>query len=135
MKSSSYAGGVIRRLVAWVEDKLVRHVGIEGNSEAMQENRKIVDALYKLDAPHHKRHLKNGEVALSQLVIDLEELLAIDKGSWRSSTITCFCWNPKTNKPLHPNIETCRDAFVMAFFRFYLGSPWPLPSVTKFTNR
>ena len=37
-------------------------------------------------------------------------------------------------KPKHKRIDECKDAFVMMYYKFYLGSSWPLPSVTKFTN-
>jgi len=90
--------------------------------------------LYDLDAAHHYRKLKSGEIARSQLLSDLEALLKLDAGPWTSDSIICYCWCPDRKRHLHENIEACRDHFVMMYYTLYLGSPWPLPLVTKFTN-
>ena len=80
------------------------------------------------------RMQKDGSAKKSALLTDLEELLALDTGSWSSGLLVCNCWDPARNKPRHRNISECRDHFTMLYYRVFLGSSWPLPSVTKFTN-
>ncbi len=134
MKAGSYATGAMRRLHDYVKDKLVRLPGTKPAESTVAANTSIINALYDLAAPHHTRVSKTGEVLYSQLYRDLQELLTTDTGCWRSTRIVCHCYDPVTGKYLHPHVEACRDAFVMCYYKFYLGSAWPLPSVTKFTN-
>lgn len=134
MKFGGYISGVITRLYGFVDRHLVRYVGLLPNAQDEATNRKIVDAIFALDSPHHIRQNSKGEFAKSSLLRDLEELLSIDRGSWREGNLICHCWDSQTARPLHKCREECVVAFVMCFAKLYVGRSWPLPSVAKFTN-
>ena len=96
-------------------------------------NKKVLDALYDLTAAHHYTETAN-RLRNSRLVVDLEETLELDSGSWRDPHPICYCWHPVSQKPKHKDIDECKCAFVFMYFKFYLGASWPNPAVTRFTN-
>lgn len=134
MNVSSYAADAVRRISRWVERHLDRQVGLRPDARVLERNMNIVDKLFDFNAPHHYRRRKDGTLAKSSLIIGLEELLAIDTGDWGKEELVCHCWDPETHRPKHRNIEECRIVFTMTYYKVYLGSSWPLPSVTKFTH-
>jgi hypothetical protein len=134
MGTTTYSSACFLRLINAVEVRLERRVGILPDPAIIQRNRRTVDMLFDLEAPHHYRTRKDGSKSDSTLLTDLKILMALDGSNWESEVIVCNCWDPDTGKPRHKNIDECRDEFVMVYFRLFLGSAWPLPSVTKFTN-
>ena len=82
MKAASYNAGAVNRLFDFVEQNLVRHVGMRPPADSKAKNRAIVDAIYDLEAPHHIRTSKAGHQQQSELLRDLLELIDLDCGSW-----------------------------------------------------
>lgn len=134
MNTSVYASGAILRLSSWVEQNLQRRAMQAPDVAVVERNRRLVDSLFDLSASHHRRVRADGSVAKSSLLIDLEELVTTDAGDWDSDELICYCWSAESRAPRHKHINECRNAFVAIFYRVYMGSTWPLPSVTKFTN-
>lgn len=134
MKAGPYVSAAACRIAAFVEDRLVRHPGATPSAATVALNRRLCDAIYDLESPHHLRKTKGGDVAKSTLLRDIEELLTLDCSPWSSTELVCYCWDSEQRRPKHSCLAECRDAFVAMYLCFYLGRGWPLPSVTKFTN-
>ena len=91
MKAGSYVSGALHRLIAYVDDKLVRLIGVKPDSDVVAKNKRIVSALFDTEAPYHYSKAPDGTVRSSNLIHELADMCALDTGSWHDDVLICHC--------------------------------------------
>jgi hypothetical protein len=100
--------------------------------------RKLVDALYKIDAPYHKRAAGKE----SDLVQDLKMMCSVplygggghNFGSVEGATRVHYCWDFETNGPCCLSDEDCRDKVALGHVNFHGSTAFERPSLARFTH-
>lgn len=135
LKVSGYTNGAVGRIASFVDAKLVRHTGLEAPATIVAENRAFADMYFDLSADRHFRARASGERVPSTFLQNISAVLALDNGDMRSlSAIDHYCFDRETRRPCCRSLQECRDKFIMAYVCLYLGSSWPVPSVSRFTH-
>ena len=95
MKQDSFTEEFVEGLTECVQNMLHRHEGPNPDATVAARSRKVIDACFgPLDAKHHYRTLKSGEVRKSHFVEDFLDLLSMDNSSVLTpGRIDHYCWD------------------------------------------
>ena len=78
MKFAKTLGGMVQNLEIFVQHaRWLR--GVPAPEEATEKNKSLVNVLFDLESGHHHRILKQGTVKDSTLLMDLKQLLSMEK--------------------------------------------------------
>jgi hypothetical protein len=137
MRSSDYIFKAIQRMEAAIRLKLKFLQHVEPDPACQARNRNLVDCIFVLDASHHNRHNRLGNVVgKSWLVKDLESILDMEHGDFSNDAIEhcCKVVDPTNGTLCCQNREHCVQRLLEVYVRFYFGRSWPIPATSRFTH-
>ena len=101
--------------------------------EGVAQTKRVLDAIFKLEASHHILFGKRGQ-SKSTLLKDLEVLMSLDNGGLRSSTgdIVHYCWDG--SGPCCADLDDTVQKLTGAYFNLFVGRSMPVATLSRWTN-
>lgn len=96
--------------------------------------RRILDMLYKLDAPHHILHGSRGDKK-SKLVMDIEALLAMDNGGFAhpAGHLVHYCWS-SSGQPCCADHEQTVEKMTASYLNMFVAHAVPVATLSRWTH-